>query len=287
MNQTSSYLNLLGAHVSTSGGVHNAPLNGAAIGCNAIQIFAKNQRQWAAKPLTEDEVVQYHKNLAATKIKFTVSHDSYLINMASPDRAMVQKSKIAFADEIRRAVALKLDGIVFHPGSHMGAGEEKGIATIVQSLNEVVDSMATVPLLLIETTAGQGTNLGWRFEHIRDILSGIKAQSCFGVCVDTCHIFGAGYSLVEKELYDESFRRFNEIIGIAKIHCFHVNDSKQPLSSRKDRHDNIGNGLIGKKAFSRLMNDSRFINIPKILETPGGDEWYRKDLAFLRSLITI
>jgi deoxyribonuclease-4 len=278
---------LLGAHVSTAGGVHLAPQNGADLGCTAIQIFTKNQRQWSAKPLTESEISAYHENLSKTAIKSVVAHDTYLINMASPDVEMRNKSTNAFLEELKRSEQLKLDGLVFHPGSHMGSGEEKGIATLVKSLDEAVDKSGGKKgtIILVETTAGQGTNLGWRFEHIRDIIAGVKEPSRFAVCVDTCHLFGAGYSLVNKEIYEKSFEEFDKIIGIDKIHCFHMNDSKQPLSSHKDRHENIGNGHIGNEAFRLLMNDKRFVNIPKILETPGGDDWYRRDLELLRSFI--
>ncbi|MBL8028594.1 MAG: deoxyribonuclease IV [Fibrobacteres bacterium] len=278
---------LLGAHVSTAGGVHYAPENGVNLGCTAIQIFAKNQRQWTAKPLSPEEVKLYLDNLAKTDIKSVVSHDSYLINMASPDAAMRSKSTAAFVDEIERAKLLKLDGIVFHPGSHMGEGDAKGIATISKSLDEAIEKSGGKkgPMLLIETTAGQGTNLGSRFEHIRDIIASVKEPSRFGVCVDTCHLFGAGYSLADSESYKSSFAEFDKIIGLDRIKCFHINDSKQPLSSHKDRHDNIGSGLIGNDAFKMLMNDPRFENVPKILETPGGDEAYMKDLKLLRSFV--
>jgi deoxyribonuclease-4 len=277
---------LLGAHVSTSGGVHLAPLNGEALGCTAIQIFTKNQRQWSAKPLSEEETASYFANLKKTSIRSVVAHNTYLINMASPDPSMREKSTGAFIDEIRRAGLLKLDGLVLHPGSHLGAGDEKGVALMVESLNRAaVETSGNTVRILIENTAGQGTNLGYRFEHLRDILAGMREPARFGVCLDTCHMFTSGYSIAAKESYGESMRKLEEIIGIDKVRCVHVNDSKQPEGSRRDRHENIGKGLIPKKGFALLMNDKRFENVPKILETPGGDEWYKKDLKVLKGMI--
>jgi len=276
---------LLGAHVSTAGGVHFAPINGKALGCTAIQIFSKNQRQWAAKPLSAEEIKLFAENLSATDIESVVAHDSYLINMASPDIAMRKKSIAAFIDEIERANALQLNGIVFHPGSHLGKGISEGIRLLCDSLNEATEKTAKSRVrLLIETTAGQGSNLGNSFEQIRDMLAGLKESKRFGVCVDTCHLFGAGYSITTADDYTQAFAAFEKTIGVSRIECFHVNDSKQPFDSRKDRHDNIGEGLMGLEGFRLLMNDSRFDKIPKILETPGGDEAYAKDLALLRSL---
>lgn len=279
---------LLGAHVSTSGGVKNAPANGAALGCTAIQIFAKNQRQWSAAPLTDGEISEYFTALGKTGIKSVVSHDSYLINLASPDAAMRSKSVEAFVDEMERAALLKLDGIVFHPGSHMGSGEEKGISALVQSLAEAVDKApgARVPLL-IEATAGQGNGLGYRFEHLRDMLEGLDKKKIpfAGVCLDTCHVFGAGYDLRDKAGYDRTLAAFDGIVGLGRLKCIHFNDSKIPFGSRKDRHENIGKGEIGKEAFKLFLLDKRLENVPKILETPGGDEWYERDLKLLKGMV--
>jgi deoxyribonuclease IV len=277
---------LLGAHVSTSGGVQRAPQNGESLGCTAIQIFTKNQRQWAAKPLSEEEINAYFEALKKTAIRAVVAHDTYLINMASPDPATQKKSTDAFIEEIKRAALLKLDGLVLHPGSHLGAGEGKGIALMAESLNRAAEETGNCGVrILIETTSGQGTNLGYKFEHLRDMLAGLKDADRFGVCLDTCHMFTSGYSIATEKEYSESMKKLDAIIGLGKVGCIHVNDSKQPYLSRKDRHENIGRGLIGKKGFSLLMNDKRFEAVPKILETPGGDEWYKKDLKLLKSLI--
>jgi deoxyribonuclease IV len=277
---------LLGAHVSTAGGVAQAPINGEALGCTAIQIFTRNQRQWSAKPLADGEIASYFENLGKTSIRAVVAHDSYLINMASPDPAMRKKSTDAFIDEIRRAGLLKLDGLVSHPGSHMGAGEEKGIALMVECLNRAAaETAGSVPKILLETNSGQGSNLGYKFEHLRDIIGGLKEPQRFGVCLDTCHMFTSGYSIATEESYAESLRRLDAVIGLGKVRCIHMNDSKQPEGSHKDRHDNIGKGLMGKKGFALIINDPRFENVPKILETPGGEEWYKKDLKVLRNLI--
>jgi deoxyribonuclease-4 len=279
---------LLGAHVSTSGGVFNAPQSGEALGCTAIQIFTKNQRQWSAPPLPDPDITAYFEALAKTNIRSVVSHDSYLINMASPDPAMRSKSTAAFIDEIKRAHLLKLNGLVFHPGSHMGAGEAEGIQNQVQSLVEAVEKTpgCRVPLL-IEATAGQGTNLGHRFEHLRDLLEGLeKAGIGFaGVCLDTCHLFGAGYDIRNKKAYAHTLKTFNAVVGLKYVKCIHFNDSINPLGSRKDRHDNIGKGLLGREAFRLFLADKRFKDVPKILETPGGDEFYKKDLKLLRGLL--
>lgn len=277
---------LLGAHVSTSGGVQQAPLNGEALGCTAIQLFTKNQRQWAAPPLSDEAIVHYFENLKKSSIQSVVAHDTYLINMASPDPEMRKKSTLAFIDEIKRADSLKLQGLVFHPGSHLGAGEAKGISLLAQSLDEVCRSTPNSRLkILIETTAGQGTNLGSRFEHLRDMLGAVRNSARFGICADTCHMFTAGYSIADKDHYSDTMKRLDSLIGLDRLGCFHLNDSKQPFGSNKDRHENIGNGFIGKAGFGLLLNDDRFETVPKILETPGGDEWYARDLKLLRGLI--
>ncbi|MFH0920780.1 MAG: deoxyribonuclease IV [Fibrobacterota bacterium] len=276
---------LLGAHVSTAGGVDKSPLNGQAIGCTAIQIFTKNQRQWSANPLSGPEVVAYSANVKESGIASVVAHDSYLINMASPDPAMRKKSITAFIDEIQRADLLHLQGLVFHPGSHMGEGEDKGVARMAQSLNQAAaEAGGSVPLLF-ETTAGQGTNLGWRFEHLRDMLAGLKTPGRYGVCLDTCHLYGAGHDLTTEAAYAATLAEFDRIVGLSRVRCIHINDSKQPLGSRKDRHDNIGAGFMGETAFRLIMNDPRFENVPKILETPGGDEAYVKDMKTLNKLV--
>ncbi|OGJ88416.1 MAG: hypothetical protein A2268_02730 [Candidatus Raymondbacteria bacterium RifOxyA12_full_50_37] len=277
---------LLGAHVSASGGVSNAPLNGKNLGCTAIQLFSKNQRQWSAPPLSDDETAAYFTNLKASGIVSVVAHDTYLINLGSPDTEMREKSLHAVIDEIKRANKLKLNGIVFHPGSHMGAGDAQGIRFVVSSLNRAVDETpdCTAPIL-IETTAGQGTNLGHTFEHIRDMLAGVKDKSRFGVCYDTCHTFCAGYDIRTAETYKATMEKFNSIIGLSNLKCIHMNDTDYELGSKKDRHQNIGKGVIGKAAFGFFMNDPRFQNVPKILETPGGDEWYARDLKTLKGLM--
>jgi deoxyribonuclease IV len=276
---------LLGAHVSTAGGVSQAPQNGRALSCTAIQLFTKNQRQWSAPPLADAEIADYFAALSDSGIRCVVAHDTYLINMASPDPAMRMKSTDAFIDEIRRADALKLEAINFHPGSHLGAGETQGIAWLAESLNQAAEETAGSSVrLLIENTSGQGTNLGSTFEQIRDMLASFRDKKRFGVCLDTCHLFSAGYDLTTEKAYADTFKKFDAIIGMAAIGCIHMNDSKQPFGSHKDRHDNIGKGFIGKKCFAMIMRDKRLENVPKILETPGGDEWYAKDLKVLRTL---
>jgi deoxyribonuclease IV len=277
---------LLGAHVPTSGGVSKAPLNGQALGCTAIQIFTKNQMQWSAAPFTDEEVLAYFENLEKSGIKSVVSHDSYLINLASPEAAKREQSLTAFIDEIRRADRLKLDGLVFHPGSHMGAGEAQGIALLVETLNQATETAADSRVrLLIEGMSGQGTNLGYKFEHLRDILGGVRRKDRFGICIDTCHLFGAGHSIATKEEYAETFRALDQIVGLEEVRCIHLNDSKHPKGSRKDRHEHIGLGLIGKAGFGLLLRDPRFAKVPKVIETEDVDDWHSKDLKSLRALI--
>jgi deoxyribonuclease-4 len=280
------FMLLLGAHVSTSGGVFNAPVNGKNLGCTAIQIFTKNQRQWAARPLMDEEVSAYFERLKETEIRSVVAHDTYLINMASPEEKTRKKSTLAFIEEVQRADRLKLNGLVFHPGSHLGEGEKKGIACLVKSLNQVLAKTAgsRVPLL-IEVTAGQGSNLGYKFEHMRDILDGVRDRKRFGVCLDTCHMYGAGYDIKTRAAYDQTMGNLNNIIGLNNVKCIHLNDTKHELDSRKDRHDNIGKGTLGREPFKYILKDSRFDKVPKVLETPGGEEAYRKDLALLRRLV--
>lgn len=279
-------MGLLGAHVSTQGGVQNAPGRGAELECDAIAIFTKNQRQWKAKPLKEEEIAGFKENMRKYGIRMALSHDSYLINLGSPREDIYRKSVEAFVDEILRADQLDLPFLVFHPGSHLGEGEELGLKKIAggieESLSQAPDSRV---MLLLETTAGQGTNLGYTFEQLATIMDLVGDKERLGVCFDTCHAFAAGYDIRTPEAYGETFDRFDEVIGLDNLRAFHLNDSKFPLGSRKDRHEHIGQGEIGLEAFRLLVNDRRFENHPMILETPGGDVWYSANLKVLRDLI--
>lgn len=277
---------LLGAHVSISGGIYKAPQRGKDIGCDAIQIFSKNQMQWTAKPLTTQEAEKFKKELVVNDIKDTVIHTSYLINIGSPDKEKLEKSRNALIDEFERARLLGIPYIVLHPGSHMGKGEELGLDIVAESINYIFDIIkGNNTMLLLETTAGQGSNLGYKFEQIAYLIEKTKDKDRIGVCFDTCHIFAAGYDIRTKEAYEKTIREFDKIIGIPNLKAIHLNDSKNDIGTRKDRHEHIGKGYIGLSAFEFIVNDERFANIPMILETPGGEKYYRENLEILRSLI--
>lgn len=277
---------LLGAHVSISKGVYNAPKRGRDLGCEAIQIFSKNQMQWQAKPFTEDDINKFRENVKKYKIEDVVIHTSYLINIGSPEEEKLRKSQDALMDEFHRADQLGIPYIVLHPGSHMGKGEELGLGIIADSINYILDvTKDSNVMLLLETTAGQGSNLGYRFEHLAYLIDKTEQKERIGVCFDTCHVFAAGYDIRTKDAYEDTMKKFDDIIGISNLKVFHLNDSKNDLGTRKDRHEHIGKGYIGIDGFRFLVNDERFNNRPMILETPGGEKYYKENLEVLRSLI--
>ncbi len=280
-------MGLLGAHVSISGGVKNAPLNGEKIGCDAIQIFTKNQRQWSTKPYEDDEIEEYFKNLKKTKIKKVNAHSSYLINLASYNEEIFEKSINALIDDLERCNSLKIPIEVIHPGSHLGEGIEKGIKRIITGIDSVFKKVKDASLAL-ETVAGQGTNIGFKFEQLKEIIDGVKEKDRIFVCFDTAHVFEAGYDIKTQKGFMKVLDEFDRIIGIEKLVVFHLNDSKTPLGSNVDRHENIGKGMLGLEPFKFLVNSKEFNDYPMILETPGGDEMYIEDLKtlnLLRSLI--
>ncbi len=272
----------IGAHVSVAGGVENAPLNAHEIGARAFALFTKNQRQWVAKPLEEQKIMAFREN--CEKYGFLPSqilpHDSYLINLGHPEKAPLQKSREAFLDEMQRCEALGLDRLNFHPGSHLNqSDEETCLKTIAESVNIALGKTRGV-IAVIENTAGQGTNLGHSFEQIRYIMDHVEDKSRVGVCIDTAHAFSAGYDLKSPEGFEQTFQAFDHMIGFQYLKGMHLNDSKKLLGSRVDRHDQIGQGTLGKEVFIRLMNDSRFDGIPMILETPDTLMW-KQEIAFL------
>lgn len=276
----------IGAHVSASGGVENAPLNAVAIGAKAFALFTKNQRQWQSAPLTKENISKFRAN--CEKLGFLpahiLPHDSYLINLGHPGADELSKSRAAFLDEMQRARQLGLDRLNFHPGSHLKlVSEEVCLKTIAESINIALDKTQGVTAV-IENTAGQGSNLGFRFEQIRLIIDHVEDKSRVGVCLDTCHTFTAGYDILSPEGYAETFRRFDEIVGFKFLKGMHLNDSKKELGSRVDRHDNIGKGFLGEEVFSRIMNDSRFDDMPLILETPDEKLW-AEEIALLYGMI--
>ena len=277
---------MLGAHVSIAGGVDKAPHNGHRIGCEAIQIFTRNQMQWRARPLELKEIDSFVQGVKECQIKAVAAHDSYLINLCSPDRMLLRKSLKAFAEELDRCERLRIPYLVFHPGAHLGVGERKGLQRIAKSIDLLLSGPGSGGTqLLLETTAGQGTNLGYRFEHFAEILDQVKNPERVAICLDTCHVFAAGYDIRNAENYQATLSELERIVGISKIKLFHLNDSKKGLGSRVDRHENIGLGALGVEPFRLLLNDERFVHVPKVLETPGGDEAYRSNLKTLRALV--
>ncbi len=279
---------LIGAHMSISGGVFNAPLYGHEVGCSTIQIFTKNNNQWKAKDLTAEEVKKFFENQEKTGIRPVVGHDGYLINLASPREDLYRRSLQAMLVELERAELLRLPYLVIHPGSHVGSGEEEGIGRIISSINWLHQrTKGHRVMILLETTAGQGSAIGYRFEHLAEIIEGVKDGRRLGVCYDTCHAFAAGYDIRTKKVYQATFREFDTVIGLSRLKVIHLNDSKKDLASRVDRHQHVGKGRIGLEGFRLLMNDTRWEDVPKILETPKeeGTEKDLKNLGTLRSLI--
>src|SRR5687768_340162 len=278
---------LLGAHMSIAGGVGNAFIEGKKIDCDAIQIFTKSSRQWASKPYTKEEIELFHINRKETGIGAVVAHDSYLLNMGSPDGALRIRSVTAFIDELERCEVLGVTNLIAHPGSHVGAGELGGIKTIAKSLDEVHKACpGYVAKVTLEITAGQGSNLGYRFEQIANMIDATKESERLRVCFDTEHAFAAGYDIRTQEGYERTFTDFDEVIGIERLAAFHLNNSKKEFHSRVDRHEHIGKGFIGVEAFRMLMNDKRFWGLPMCLETPKGPDLKedRENLELLRSL---
>lgn len=265
----------VGAHVSASGGVFNAPLNAMSIGAKAFALFTKNQKQWTAKPLDEETIAQFKDNLARSGIlpKHILPHDSYLINLGHPEEEKRLKSLDAFIDELERCSLLGLDRLNFHPGSHLKQiSEEECIDRIAMSMNEAIKRVEGVNLT-IENTAGQGSNLGWQFEQIGAIIDRIEDKSRVGVCIDTCHMFTAGYDIRTKDTYEQTWLDFDKIIGFKYLKGMHINDSKPDLGSHVDRHDSIGKGKLGLEPFRFIMNDPRMDDIPLVLETIDETIW--------------
>ena len=274
----------IGAHVSTEGGVENAPVNAHNIGATAFALFLKNQRQWVAKPLGDKSIALFKENCAKYGYgpEQILPHDGYLINIGSPDAEMLAKSRAAFLDEMERAGQLGLDRLNFHPGSHLQkVTEEECLNTIAESLNITLDKTSGVTAVL-EITAGQGSNVGYTFEHLRYIIDRVEDKSRIGVCIDTAHAYSAGYELKTAPGFEEVFRKFDELIGFSYLKGMHINDSKKEFLSRVDRHESLGKGTIEWDLFARIMKDPRFDGMPLILETPDEDIW-AEEIARLKS----
>ena len=286
-------MKFVGAHVSASGGVDNAPLNAMKIGAKAFALFTKNQRQWVAKPLEEQMIESFKNNLQKSGInpKHVLPHDSYLINLGNPDIVKLEKSRDAFIDEIERCEQLGLELLNFHPGSHLVKvakrdpeytdkimeAELNCLDLIAESMNLAIEATKDLDIkLIIENTAGQGTNLGYKFEHLGHLINKIEDKSRVGVCLDTCHTFTSGYDLRTRETYDKTMDEFERLVGFKYLYGMHINDSKPKLGSRVDRHHSLGEGEIGWDAFRFIMNDSRMDDIPLVLETINSDIWDRE-----------
>ena len=281
---------MFGSHLSIAGGLHNALLEAEKLGCETVQVFTKNQQQWRCSPLEAEPIANWRSHCDRLKFKRTVSHDSYLINLASPHPALRQKSIELFVEELSRCVALKIPYLVTHPGAHMGEGEEIGLRRVAEALNEV---HAAVPadgvITCLEITAGQGSSLGYKLEHLAEIISLVDAPKRLGVCLDTAHLFAAGYDYRGRK-YAGFRKQVQKTIGLSRINVLHINDSKKDLGSRVDRHEHIGRGKIGIEGFKPFVRDEAFADVPKILETEKGKDeqgrsWDAVNLEVLRSLM--
>jgi deoxyribonuclease-4 len=287
----------LGAHLSIAGGLPRAVDRAVATRCEALQIFTKSAGQWRARVLPPDEIVLFRRRVAETGIELVVAHNSYLINIAAAALPLREQSLAALVEEYDRAEALGLAGLVMHPGSFTTGTEQEGLRLIAQGLRTVLRSRRhAAPVILLEHTAGQGTNLGHRFEHLARILELVDGSPRVGVCLDTCHLLSAGYDICSEQGYRETFEAFDRIVGIDRIKLFHLNDSKKPCGSRVDRHEHIGRGCLGLEPFRRLLTDRRFAGLPMLLETPkldtpearrksDADPWDMRNLRTLRRLM--
>jgi deoxyribonuclease IV len=268
----------LGAHVPVTGGLFKAPANGTAIGAEAIQIFTRNQMQWACRPLADEECAAFREALASSGVRRVLTHGSYLVNLASPNREFLRKSRDCLVTEIERCHRLGIPHVVFHPGAHMGEGEDQGLSAIARSLDEILERTEGLDVMpLLEVTAGQGTVLGHRFEHLAAVFDRVRAPERLGVCLDPCHVYAAGY--------ENTMRAFARVVGLEKLKAVHLNDSKRELGSRVDRHARAGQGRLGLATFRRILNDGRFRGLPLVVETPGPLAEWKKEIARLRRLV--
>jgi deoxyribonuclease IV len=275
---------LLGAHMPIAGGVGEALLRGRSVGCECIQIFTKSARQWASKPYSEEEVKVFRERQKEVGIAVVVAHDSYLLNLGAPDDRLRKRSIAGFIDELERCEMLGIPNLIAHPGSHVGSGEDAGIATIARSIDEAHAACPGYSVkVTLELTAGQGTNLGCSFEQMRRIFDRVKRGELLRLCIDTEHAFAAGYDLHTGEGYERTFAELADKIGLDRLAAFHLNDSKKPFGSRVDRHEHIGKGHMGVEPFRRLLNDPRFAGLPMCLETPKGPD-LKEDVENLTTL---
>jgi len=270
--------------MSIAGGVHTAFERGASIGCTTMQVFVKNNNQWFGKQLTDEDITKYKTEAAKTTIAPVVAHAAYLINLCAINDDTLKKSRNAFVDELKRCEAFGIKALIFHPGSHVGAGEEEGIKRIAESINSAHEKTEDFRVLsALECTAGQGSAIGYRFEHLREIIDLVDEKERMAVCLDTCHLFAAGYNISTEDSWNETIKQFDEIVGLNRLVAIHTNDSKKELGSRVDRHDHIGKGIIGLTGFRMLMNDERLAHVPKILETEKSEDLH-EDVENMRVL---
>ncbi len=277
---------LIGAHTSAAGGVHNAIYEGAKIGATTVQLFTANQRQWASKPISDEQAALFEQALKETGLSHIMSHDSYLINLGAPNLEILEKSRSAFHQEIERCLKLKLTFMNFHPGAALDTPIETCLNTIVESLLETKKLMQDSSLtLLVEATAGQGSTVGKSFEELGFIVSRVKDHLPIGICIDTCHIFAAGYDIRTEAGLNKVLQEFDEKVGLKYLKAMHLNDSMKGCGSRVDRHSDLGKGEIGLEAFTHIMRSSKLKTIPKYLETPGGPEIWAKEIAWLKQQV--
>ncbi len=270
--------------MSIAGGVHTAFERGASIGCTTMQVFVKNNNRWFGKQLTDEDITKYKTEAAKTTIAPVVAHAAYLINLCAINDDTLKKSRNAFVDELKRCEAFGIKALIFHPGSHVGAGEEEGIKRIAESINSAHEKTEDFRVLsALECTAGQGSAIGYRFEHLREIIDLVDEKERMAVCLDTCHLFAAGYNISTEDSWNETIKQFDEIVGLNRLVAIHTNDSKKELGSRVDRHDHIGKGIIGLTGFRMLMNDERLAHVPKILETEKSEDLH-EDVENMRVL---
>ena len=277
---------LLGVHMPTSGGLGNAIRNGKAIGCSAVQVFTSSPQQWKSKPVSDEMANDFKAACAETGISEVVSHDSYLINLCAPDPEKRIQSVEGIKGEIHRCAKYGIRYVVSHMGSHVGQGEEVGLAGVVESTRQVLEETPDSVIICMETTAGQGTALMAKFEQLAYVIDQLKGHQRLAICLDTCHIFVAGYDIRTEETFSQTFDQFKKVIGFDRLRVIHCNDSKKGLGSKVDRHDNIGKGEIGPEAFRLLVNDKRFENIPILIETPTENEGHEQDVATLKGYCT-
>ncbi len=281
---------ILGAHMSIAGGCHKAVERAAECGCDCVQLFTGNNRQWRARAISPEEADRFRRSLAQRRISHPLAHASYLINLASPNDALWQRSVDSLVTELRRAEVLDIPYVVVHPGCATGISVEAGLALVVRAIDEIhAQTQGLRVKCLLETTAGQGASLSGRFEHLATVLNGVQAPDRLGVCFDTCHVFAAGYPLGTRQEYRATIKRLDTAVGLAKVKAFHLNDSKRELGSHVDRHAHIGRGHLGLEPFVHLLNDSRFRRVPMYLETPkghdGGEDMDAVNLRTLRGLV--